>query len=213
MTRPASYLLALFALLGLTLNAAPVGAMSHGGGDHGGDRHGGDGHGGDGHGGGHGKAGALRMSPAAPDGPRTARAALIDRQGAEMGTVVLRETLYGVLLELDLEGLPPGAHAFHVHETGICDPPFASAGGHFAPRGMAHGFLSPGGHHAGDMPNIHVLASGALTTEIFNSALALDDALFDADGAAIVIHRGGDDYRSQPAGAAGPRIACGVIER
>ena len=67
--------------------------------------------------------------------------------------------------------------------------------------------------HAGDMPNLHLPASGRLEQEVLNPAVALDGALFDADGAAIVIHAGADDHVTNPAGAAGARIACGVIER
>ena len=75
-----------------------------------------------------------------------------------------------------------------------------------------HGILSEYGMHVGDMPNIHVPASGELEIEVLNSRFALGIFLLDSDGAAIVIHEGPDDYRFDPAGAAGPRIACGVIE-
>ena len=79
--------------------------------------------------------------------------------------------------------------------------------------GAKHGFDSAEGMHAGDMPNIHVPDSGVLEIEVLNTLLKLDATLFDADGAAIVIHDGPDDYASDPAGAAGSRIACGVIVR
>ena len=97
-----------------------------------------------------------------------------------------------------------GAHAFHVHTIGACEPPFKSAGGHYNPTGAQHGMDNPEGMHAGDMPNIHVGASGALEIEVLNTMLRLDDALFDADGAAIVIHAGPDDYKTDPAGARRP---------
>lgn len=145
---------------------------------------------------------------------QTAEAALTSPEGESLGTVTLRPTPYGTLLHAKLTGLPPGVHAFHVHETGTCEPPdFKSAGGHFNPAETGHGFLDDDGVHVGDMPNIHVPDSGALEIEVFNAALVLDDALFDDDGAAIVIHEGADDYETNPAGAAGARIACGVIER
>ncbi len=133
--------------------------------------------------------------------------------GENHGSVTLRAVPAGVLVHARLTGLPEGAHAFHVHAVGACEPPFTSAGGHYNPDGALHGLAAQGGLHAGDMPNIHIPASGALDIEVLNTALALDERLFDADGAAIVIHEGADDYTSDPAGAAGPRIACGVIRR
>lgn len=138
-------------------------------------------------------------------------ATLKDRDGNTVGTVSLRETPKGVLLTADLDGLPEGTHAFHVHETGTCEGDFKSAGGHFAPDGKAHGFLSADGPHAGDFPNIEVPASRSLTVSYYSDRLSLGDALFDDDGAAIVVHQGADDYTSQPAGDAGERIACGVL--
>ncbi len=142
-----------------------------------------------------------------------ARAVMMNAQGDTVGEVMLRETPQGTLLHARLENLPAGAHAFHVHAVGVCDPPFKSAGGHFNPTGAKHGIENAEGMHAGDMPNIHVPASGALEIEVLNALLRLDSALFDDDGAALVIHEGPDDYVSDPAGAAGPRIACGVIGR
>jgi Cu-Zn family superoxide dismutase len=151
-----------------------------------------------------------------PAQAQTARAVLKDISGKEVGTVQLVETPHGVLLKLALEGLPAGEHAFHVHAVGKCDPPFASAGGHFNPGGRKHGLEAAEGAHAGDMPNLHVPAGGGLTVEILNGAITLakgkPNSVFDADGSAIVIHAKADDYRSDPAGNAGDRIACGVIE-
>ena len=110
-------------------------------------------------------------------------------------------------------GLPASAHAFHVHAAGKCEPPFKSAGGHFNPDGVMHGIHAEGGMHVGDMPNIHVPESGALEIEVLNARPMLDASLFDADGVAIAIHEGANDYKSDPAGAAGPRIACGVTAK
>ena len=140
-----------------------------------------------------------------------ASAAMMNANGESVGAVTLRETPQGTLLHAKLENLPAGAHAFHVHTVGKCEPPFKSAGGHFNPTGAKHGIDNAEGMHAGDMPNIHVPESGALEIEVLNTQLRLDASLFDEDGAAIVIHDGPDDYVSDPAGAAGPRIACGVI--
>ncbi|MFQ5625448.1 MAG: superoxide dismutase family protein [Methyloligellaceae bacterium] len=136
--------------------------------------------------------------------------------GKDAGAVELMETPNGVLLTARLKGLPAGIHAFHVHAVGKCEPPFKSAGGHYNPGGKKHGSLVDGGLHAGDMPNIHVPSSGALTVEVLNPNITLakgkPNTVFDSDGSGIIIHARGDDYRSQPSGAAGPRIACGVIK-
>ena len=158
-------------------------------------------------------AAALVASFSANASADGALARMHDPDGQAVGTVEFRPSPFGVMLHARLAFLPPGVHAFHVHETGKCEPPFKSAGGHYNPDGSDHGLMDDDGRHAGDMPNIHVPATGLLNIEIFNDRVRLDDALFDEDGAAVVIHEGPDDYESNPAGAAGPRIACGVIER
>jgi superoxide dismutase, Cu-Zn family len=146
---------------------------------------------------------------------QTANAALKSADGTDVGTAVLTQTPNGVLVRLDIKGLPPGEHAFHVHGVGKCEPPFTSAGGHFNPGGKKHGVLVSEGHHAGDMPNLHIPASGELTIELVNSAITLDkgkpNSVFHPDGTALVIHAGKDDYKTDPTGDAGGRIACGVI--
>lgn len=140
-----------------------------------------------------------------------ATAALVKTDGSSAGNVELHATPYGTLLVAALQGMPAGVHAFHIHEIGQCDPDFGHAGGHYNPEDVGHGFLDEGGFHVGDMPNLHVPDSGALDIEILNHQLALDARLFDEDGASIMIHAGPDDYTSDPSGAAGARIACGVI--
>ncbi len=140
-----------------------------------------------------------------------ARADMQNRFGHSAGTVSLIQGPYGVLLRAEFWNLSTGTHAFHVHAVGRCTPPFESAGGHYNPRGLRHGFLDADGTHAGDMPNLHVPASGALEVDVFLSDVNLDAWLLDDDGSSLVVHEGPDDYRSEPAGAAGPRIACGVI--
>jgi Cu-Zn family superoxide dismutase len=141
----------------------------------------------------------------------SASAEMKNPEGESVGTVTLQQTPHGTLVHAKLMNLPAGSHAFHIHAIGKCEAPFKSAGGHFNGTGRKHGILNEAGKHAGDMPNVHVPSSGALEIEVLADAVNLDDQLFDADGAAIVIHQGADDYTSDPAGAAGPRIACGVI--
>jgi len=140
-----------------------------------------------------------------------ATASLENTDGEPVGTVELHATPNGTLLNVVLHAMPSGVHAFHIHEIGRCDPDFGHAGGHYNPEGVGHGFLDEGGFHVGDMPNLHIPDNGALSVEILNHQLALDERLFDEDGASIMIHAGPDDYTSDPSGAAGARIACGVI--
>ena len=139
---------------------------------------------------------------------------LKDASGKEVGKAVLTETRSGVLIRLDLTGIPPGDNAFHLHAVGKCEPPdFKSAGGHFNPDETKHGLMNAEGPHAGDMPNLHVPESGKLVVEVLDDLVTLDvaHALLDADGSALVIHAGADDYQTDPAGNAGDRIACGVV--
>lgn len=150
----------------------------------------------------------------AADVAAEATAAMTDAQGNSVGTVALEQGAQGTVVHARLTGLAPGTHALHAHETGKCDAPdFTSAGGHYNPTDQAHGFFDEDGYHAGDLPNIHVPESGTLEVEFFSEQLKLDDDLFDDDGSALVIHTGADDYRTDPAGDAGDRVACGVIER
>lgn len=145
----------------------------------------------------------------------TARAALKDARGTSIGDATLRETPNGVLLKVDLRDAPAGARAFHIHENGQCAAPaFETAGGHYAPEGKAHGFLADRGPHAGDLPNIHVPRDGRLSFEVLVKDVTLSPgprSLLDADGSALVMHATPDDYESQPSGAAGDRLACGVV--
>jgi Cu-Zn family superoxide dismutase len=143
-----------------------------------------------------------------------ASAVLKDANGKEVGKAELTDTPSGVLIHLDLTGIPPGDHAFHVHAVGKCDgPDFKSAGPHFNPDETKHGLMNDQGPHAGDMPNLHVPESGKLVVEVLNESVSLDAerALLDGDGSALVIHAKADDYQTDPAGNAGDRIACGVV--
>ena len=146
----------------------------------------------------------------------TARADLRNLQGALVGTATLQQTPHGVLVTADIANLPPGTHAIHFHAVGSCEPPFTSAGGHFNPSDRQHGFRNEMGAHSGDLPNIHVPSSGATRVDHVSRDVTLGSTgtgLFDTDGTAIVIHALADDYRTDPSGASGDRIACGVVTR
>ena len=151
-----------------------------------------------------------------PSQAQTAKATLAGADGKDAGSVTLTQTPNGVLLSLTVKGLPAGEHAFHVHAVGKCEAPFTSAGGHFNPGNKKHGLMAPDGYHAGDMPNLHIPASGELTVEVANAAITLEkgkpNSVFDADGSAVIIHAGKDDYKTDPTGDAGGRIACGVVQ-
>ena len=154
----------------------------------------------------------------AQDGPGV-EVALTTADGASAGRVTLQEARDGVILHARLENLSEGAHGVHIHETGACAPDFGAAGGHYAPAGTEHGYLTPGGFHAGDLPNIHVQADGTAEAEFFASWLTLTDSpkadapypLDDGDGSAIMVHGQADDYEATPSGSTGDRVACGVI--
>jgi len=144
-----------------------------------------------------------------------AKAVLKDKSGKEVGEANLTQVKLGVLIRLSVKGVEPGEHAFHVHAVGKCEPPFTSAGGHFNPASHKHGLEAAEGAHAGDMPNLHIPQSGELKTEVLNTMVTLvkgqPNSLFDADGSALVIHAKADDNKTDPAGDAGDRIACGVV--
>jgi Cu-Zn family superoxide dismutase len=151
-----------------------------------------------------------------PATAQTGSAAFKNADGKDVGSAQLMQSPSGVLINLSVKGLPAGEHAFHVHAVGKCEPPFTSAGGHFNPGGKKHGLMVPEGHHAGDMPNLHIPASGELTVEVVNADITLDkgkpNSVFGPDGTALIIHAGKDDYKTDPTGEAGGRIACGIIQ-
>lgn len=143
---------------------------------------------------------------------------LKNKDGDVVANVSLVETEgEGVNIMIKGENLPPGKLGFHIHEQASCIPPdFESAGGHFNPINNKHGFDHPEGPHAGDLRNILVSENGTVSTEVLAEMLTLEkgkeNSLLKEGGTALIIHSGPDDYISQPAGNAGDRIACGVIE-
>jgi Cu-Zn family superoxide dismutase len=145
-----------------------------------------------------------------------AKADLKDANGQSVGSVSLTDTPNGVMMHVTLTNAPEGVHAFHLHTTGKCEPPFMTAGGHFNPTNKQHGMENAMGMHAGDMPNITVPAGGKLTFDVLDSGVTLKagaNSLMDADGSAVILHATADDYKSDPAGNAGARIACGVVTK
>lgn len=142
---------------------------------------------------------------------------LKDAQGKSVGKALLWEDKSGTEIQLNLMNLPPGEHAVHFHREAKCEAPdFKSAGPHFNPDLKKHGLENPEGHHNGDNPSITVGANGKVKTRLTNKDVNLGEgirSLFNEGGASIVIHAKPDDQKTDPAGNAGDRIACGIIKR
>lgn len=149
------------------------------------------------------------------NGPMTAKADLLDLRGDKVAQAVASHSGDGVRIRLETNRLPAGTYGAHIHAVGRCDlPDFASAGPHWNPGGQQHGRNNPQGMHLGDLPNLVVDANGRGTLEITVAGASLSNrgaALLDADGAGIVIHERPDDYRTDPSGNSGERIACGIF--
>lgn len=146
---------------------------------------------------------------------------LTNVDGDVVGSVTFTETEAGVDIVVQStsqgegSGLEAGPHGIHIHETGLCDPPFDSAGGHFNPTDTMHGALEDEDSHAGDLGNIEIEEGGIFGTDIVTNKVTLEpgaeNSLADADGSAIIIHAGEDDLETDPSGESGDRVACGVI--
>ena len=155
---------------------------------------------------------------ATPPASRTplAIADIKSSQGQPVGHGVVAEVEGGrMTLQLTLNDIPEGAHGLHFHTTGKCDAPsFTTAGGHLNPTGRQHGHDNPAGAHLGDLPNITATKDGLVKVSLplTGSRAELAQALMDGDGTALVIHATADDYRTDPSGNSGGRIACGVLK-
>lgn len=154
--------------------------------------------------------------PGSPTG-MTASSELRNVSGQPVATATLTQVGDVVRIVLEAQGLPPGVKAVHIHEVGACEgPTFTSAGGHFNPLGKQHGLLNPQGAHAGDLSNITIGPDGKGSMETSTQQVTLGagaTSLFDANGSALVIHAAPDDFRTDPTGNSGARIACGAISK
>jgi len=139
---------------------------------------------------------------------------LNDANGKDVGTVTFAKKGKIVDMKVSLHGLPAGEHGIHVHAGDACTAPdFASAKGHFNPDNKHHGYENPEGHHAGDFPSsVKVGSDGKGKATLANPDISLDTASMSAIyGKTVVVHELVDDQKTDPAGASGKRIACGVI--
>jgi superoxide dismutase, Cu-Zn family len=154
--------------------------------------------------------------PVTGESVQSVKAPIVNTEGKKIGEASFVEGTGGVTINIQAEGLSPGKHGVHIHETAVCTPPdFKSAGGHFNPELKEHGFDNPKGFHLGDLPNLEVDAEGKVTAEVTTAFVTLksgvDNSLLDSDGSSLVIHEKVDDYKTDPAGNSGNRIACAAI--
>jgi len=152
-------------------------------------------------------------------GDKSAKAELIDNASKPVGSAVLTQVPEGVKIVLDVHGAPPGTHALHIHNNGMChageEKAFDSSGPHFNPYGKKHGLENPEGPHAGDLPNFEVKADGTAHVEVVAKLVSLKEgvpnSLLKEGGTCLMIHLKADDYKTDPTGNAGTRWACGMI--
>ena len=143
---------------------------------------------------------------------------IVNYSGQQIGKAQLTQKADRVHIHLEAEKLPPGKHGFHIHQFGKCDPPdFKSAGEHFNPTGVQHGFNNPKGFHDGDLPNLEVGADGKVIADMESAVVTLQpgkpNSLLKEGGTSLIIHEKADDYVTDPSGNSGGRIACGKIQK
>ena len=148
---------------------------------------------------------------------KSAQADIVNGQVQNIGTAKILPAKKGVKIEVNVSQLPPGKHGIHIHAVGKCEgPAFTTAGGHLNPDAKKHGKENPEGPHVGDLLNLEVKANGTAKTTLLDTMVTLGDgpnSVFHEGGTAIVIHEKEDDYKTDPAGNSGARIACGVIQK
>ena len=158
------------------------------------------------------------LSPAESQAVPQAKAVMINVEGKEIGMASLEEAAGGVQVHVQVSGLTPGSHGFHIHSVGKCDPPdFKSTGPHFNPAGKKHGKQNPQGPHAGDLPDLVVGKDGTGSLDVLVPDVTLTgdgpNSLFHPGGTSFVLHASADDNTTDPSGNSGARIVCGVITR
>ena len=141
--------------------------------------------------------------------------ALNGTDGRPVGTVTLSEDANGATIKVDASAIAAGTHGIHLHEKGLCEgPKFESAGAHWNPESKQHGRDNPMGAHLGDLANFDIGQAGAATTGFTVAGVTMSgatNALADADGTSLVVHAKADDYRTDPSGNSGDRVACAVL--
>jgi len=157
----------------------------------------------------------LVASAAGAQGSGKATAKMQDKEGNPVGTADFVEGPNGVAITANVKDLPPGEHGIHIHEKGKITPDFEAAKEHYNPTKAKHGFENPEGPHGGDLENINVAEDGTAsyaTTAPLLKVNGPENALLDSDGSTLVIHEKADDYKTDPSGESGDRIAAGVIK-
>jgi superoxide dismutase, Cu-Zn family len=145
----------------------------------------------------------------------SASATITDIKGKTVGTATLKETVDGIVLTVNAKGLKKGERGLHIHRVGKCEAPkFDSAGPHWDIGSHQHGRDNPMGAHTGDLPNLVISKrkTGSAQAVIPGVPLIGANGILDADGASIMIHAGPDDYKTDPSGNSGTRVACGVFK-
>ena len=153
--------------------------------------------------------------PPVDAGPMSAAAQIRDATGRVLAAASAMDAGDAVRVRVEASGLAPGVYGAHVHAVGRCDPPgFETAGPHWNPTNRQHGRENPAGQHLGDLPNLLVGTDGRGSFEFTIPGARLSSGarrVLDSDGATVVIHASADDYRTDPSGNSGARIACGVL--
>lgn len=146
----------------------------------------------------------------------TASAQLTPTKGnATAGSVTFTQSGTKVLVIAEIRGLKPNAeHGFHIHEKGDCSSGDGmSTGGHFNPTTQPHGAHGSGNHHSGDLPSLVADANGVAKLKFESTTISVDSGVSNIIGRGLIVHRDPDDYKTQPTGNAGPRLACAVINK
>ncbi|MEO5568000.1 MAG: superoxide dismutase family protein [Gemmatimonadaceae bacterium] len=159
-------------------------------------------------------ASTVTPAPADSAAPAGTTVAMRDAAGRDLGTITLSDVSGGIMVMGTLRGIAPGDHGIHLHMTGSCEPTFDAAGGHWNPTSKDHGTGNAKGPHLGDLVNITVAADSSVSIHLTSPGGTLkgENMLLDADGAAVVVHATADDYKTNPSGNSGNRVACGAVK-